>query len=87
MINMATKPRWCLGMLGTQRREFGNIVGHVKGVTTWVVWANGRHSSSTPRLNWGDVEWIKKRWGGKLIIKGIQDVEDARLCVQRAPMH
>ncbi len=63
IVNMMTKPRWCMGMLGTSRRQFGNIVGHVKGVE-----------------NMGS-EWIKKRWGGKLILKGIQDVEDARLAV------
>jgi L-lactate dehydrogenase (cytochrome) len=78
-INLATKPRWCLGMLGTRRRQFGNIVGHVEGVddlSSLSAWTNQQFD---PRLNWGDVEWIKKRWGGKLILKGIQDVEDARL--------
>jgi L-lactate dehydrogenase (cytochrome) len=81
LINLATKVRWGLGMLGTPRRGFGNIVGHVDGVTTPATSRPGRPSSSTPALNWADVEWIKKRWGGKLILKGIQDVEDARLAV------
>ncbi len=81
IINMATKPRWCLGMLGTQRRQFGNIVGHVKGVTDMGNLSAWTAQQFDPRLNWGDVEWIKKRWGGKLILKGIQDVEDARLAV------
>ncbi|MBL0148376.1 MAG: alpha-hydroxy-acid oxidizing protein [Ideonella sp.] len=81
ILNMMTKPRWCLGMLGTKRRQFGNIVGHVKGVTDMGNLAAWTSQQFDPRLNWGDVEWIKKRWGGKLILKGIQDVEDARLAV------
>jgi L-lactate dehydrogenase (cytochrome) len=79
MLNLLTKPRWCLGMLGTKRRQFGNIVGHVKGVDNMGSLAEWTGKQFDPRLNWGDVEWIKKRWGGKLILKGIQDVEDARL--------
>ena len=81
ILNMMTKPRWCLGMLGTPRRQFGNIVGHVKGVTDMANLGAWTAQQFDPRLNWGDVEWIKKRWGGKLILKGIQDVEDARLAV------
>jgi L-lactate dehydrogenase (cytochrome) len=80
-INLATKPRWCLGMLGTKRRQFGNIVGHVKGVEDVSSLSEWTAQQFDPRLNWGDVEWIKKRWGGKLILKGIQDVEDARRAV------
>jgi len=79
LINMATKPRWCLGMLGTRRRQFGNIIGHVKGVENMGSLSEWTARQFDPRLNWGDVEWIKKRWGGRLILKGIQDVEDARL--------
>jgi L-lactate dehydrogenase (cytochrome) len=81
MINIATKPRWALGMLGTPRRQFGNIVGHVKGVENMGSLSAWTAQQFDPRLNWGDVEWIKKRWGGKLILKGIQDVQDARLAV------
>ncbi len=81
LINMATKPRWCLGMLGTQRRQFGNIVGHVKGVENMASLSDWTAEQFDPRLNWNDVAWIKKRWGGKLILKGIQDVEDAKLAV------
>ncbi len=81
LINIATKPRWCLGMLGTRRRQFGNIVGHVKGVENMGSLSDWTARQFDPRLNWGDVEWIKKRWGGKLILKGIQDVADARLAV------
>jgi L-lactate dehydrogenase (cytochrome) len=81
ILNMMSKPRWCLGMLGTRRRQFGNIVGHVKGVTDMANLSAWTAEQFDPRLNWGDVEWIKQRWGGKLILKGIQDVEDARLAV------
>jgi len=79
MINLMTKPRWCLAMAGTPRRQFGNIVGHVKGVSDMSSLGAWTASQFDPRLNWNDVEWIKKRWGGKLILKGIQDVEDAKL--------
>ena len=79
---MMTKPRWCMGMLGATRREFGNIVGHVKGVENMGSLSAWTAQQFDPALNWGDVEWIKKRWGGKLILKGIQDVEDARLAVE-----
>jgi L-lactate dehydrogenase (cytochrome) len=81
-LNLATKPRWVLGMAKTKRHQFGNIVGHVKGVddlSSLSAWTNQQFD---PRLNWGDVERIKKRWGGKLILKGIQDVEDAKLAVE-----
>jgi L-lactate dehydrogenase (cytochrome) len=81
MLNLLTKPRWCLGMLGTRRRQFGNIVGHVKGVNDVSSLSAWTTQMFDPTLNWADVEWIKKRWGGKLILKGIQDVEDARLAV------
>ena len=82
LINMATKPRWCLGMAGTSRRQFGNIVGHVKGIENMGSLSEWTAKQFDPQLNWGDVEWIKKRWGGKLILKGIQDVEDARIAVE-----
>src|SRR5450830_855502 len=81
ILNMATKPRWVLGMLGTQRRGFGNIVGHatsVSDMSSLSAWTQQQFDLS---LSWADVEWIKQRWGGKLIIKGIMDPEDARLAV------
>ena len=81
LLDMMTKPRWGLGMLGTKRRGFGNIIGHVKGVENMGSLSEWTARQFDPCLNWGDVEWIKKRWGGKLILKGIQDVEDARLAV------
>ncbi|WGG52446.1 alpha-hydroxy acid oxidase [Rugamonas sp. DEMB1] len=82
LINMATKPRWCLGMAGTRRRGFGNIVGHTSSVTdmsSLSAWTSQQFDLS---LSWKDVEWIKQRWGGKLILKGIMDAEDARLAVE-----
>ncbi len=82
ILNIATKPRWALGMLGTPRRQFGNIVGHVSGVADMSSLSSWTAQQFDPCLNWGDVEWIKKRWGGKLILKGIQDVDDAHMAVQ-----
>ena len=82
ILNIATKPRWALGMLGTHRRQFGNIVGHVHGVENMSSLSSWTAQQFDPALNWNEVEWIKQRWGGKLILKGIQDVEDARLAVQ-----
>jgi L-lactate dehydrogenase (cytochrome) len=79
IVNLMTKPRWCLGMLGTRRHSFGNIVGHAKGVGDLSSLSSWTAEQFDPRLSWADVEWIKKRWGGKLILKGIMDVEDARL--------
>ena len=82
MINMATKPRWCLGMAATKRHQFGNIVGHVSGVSDMGSLSEWTASQFDPELNWGDVEWIKQRWGGKLIIKGIMDEADAKLAFE-----
>jgi L-lactate dehydrogenase (cytochrome) len=78
MLNLATKPHWGLAMLGTRRRQFGNIVGHVKGVDNMGSLFEWTAKQFDPALSWNDVEWVKKRWGGKLILKGIQDVEDAQ---------
>ncbi|GAB3414203.1 alpha-hydroxy-acid oxidizing protein [Massilia agilis] len=82
MLNLATKPRWCLGMLGTPRRQFGNIVGHATSVSDLSSLSSWTSQQFDPALSWADVEWIKQRWGGKLIIKGIMDPEDARLAVE-----
>ena len=82
IINLMGKPRWCYHMMRTSRRTFGNIVGHAKGVTDLSSLGSWTAEQFDPRLSWDDVEWIKKRWGGKLIIKGILDPEDARLAAQ-----
>jgi L-lactate dehydrogenase (cytochrome) len=82
LINLATKPRWCLSMLGTKRHSFGNLVGHVKGVSDMNSLSAWTTEQFDPRLSWADIAWVKERWGGKLILKGIMDVEDALLAVQ-----
>ena len=82
LINLATKPRWCLGMLGTRRRTFGNLVGHVKAVTDMNSLSSWTHEQFDPTLSWADIAWVKERWGGKFILKGIMDVEDALLAAQ-----
>ena len=82
ILDLMTKPRWCLGMLGTKRRNFGNIVGHVQGVDNMASLGAWTAQQFDPRLGWADVEWIKKRWGGKLVLKGILDAEDAKLAAQ-----
>jgi L-lactate dehydrogenase (cytochrome) len=81
ILNMMTKPAWCMGMLGTKRRHFGNIVGHVQGVDDMSRLSEWTAKQFDPALSWADVEWIKNRWGGKLILKGVQDEEDAKLAV------
>lgn len=79
IVNLMTKPRWCMGMAGTRRRTFGNLVGHVKGVSDMSSLAAWTNEQFDPQLSWPDIEWVKKQWGGKLILKGIMEVEDARL--------
>jgi len=81
LINLATKPHWCLGMLGTRRRSFGNIVGHAKNVSNVTSLSAWTAEQFDPSLNWKDIEWIKRAWGGKLILKGVMDEEDARLAL------
>jgi L-lactate dehydrogenase (cytochrome) len=82
IINLMTKPRWCLGMAGTRRHTFGNLVGHVKGVSNMKSLSSWTNEQFDPRLSWDDVAWVKAQWGGKLILKGIQDVEDAVLAAR-----
>lgn len=78
MLNIATKPKWAMGMLGTNRRDFGNIVGHVSGVEDMSSLSAWTAAQFDPALSWDDVAWIKERWGGKLILKGIMDPLDAK---------
>ena len=79
LLDMMTKPRWGLGMLGTSRRTFGNIVGHAKNVNDLTSLSSWTAEQFDPTLCWDDVEWIRKQWGGKIVLKGILDVEDARI--------
>jgi L-lactate dehydrogenase (cytochrome) len=82
-LDIASKPRWALGMLGTRHRNFGNLAGHIpgggKGLTTLSQWIA---SQFDPTLSWKDVAWVRSLWPGKLIVKGILDAEDARHAVE-----
>ncbi|MBK8007162.1 MAG: alpha-hydroxy-acid oxidizing protein [Rhizobiales bacterium] len=82
VVDMLTKPRWLAGILTTKRRSFGNLVGHVKGMTNAGSLGEWTASQFDPALNWEDVKWIRKLWKGKLIIKGIMEVPDARLALK-----
>jgi L-lactate dehydrogenase (cytochrome) len=82
IVNLATKPRWLLGMAGTRRHTFRNLVGHVKGVSDMSSLAAWTNEQFDPRLSWADVDWVRQQWGGKLILKGIMEVEDAELAAQ-----
>lgn len=79
---LVQRPRWCLQMLGTRRHTFGNVVGHVDGLRSLDSFSAWIQAQFDPSLTWADVDWIRQRWGGKLVIKGIMEVEDARLAVQ-----
>ena len=82
LFDFATKPRWVAGVLRGKRRTFGNLAGHIKGmenVTQLGQWTNSQFDTT---LNWKDVDWIRSIWPGKLVIKGILDVEDAREAVK-----
>ncbi|KLT72563.1 lactate dehydrogenase [Neisseria arctica] len=81
-LNLATKPEWCLSMLNTERRTFRNIVGHAKSITDVSSLSSWTAEQFDPRLSWDDVARIKDLWGGKLIIKGILDAEDAEMAVK-----
>ncbi|MER1941304.1 alpha-hydroxy acid oxidase [Castellaniella sp. FW104-16D08] len=82
LLNLATKPAWCWQMLHTRRRVMGNIVGHAQGVSDMRSLAVWTAEQFDPALGWADLAWIKERWGGKIIVKGVMDAEDARLAVQ-----
>lgn len=82
LLDLARRPRWCLGMLRTPRRRFGNIFGHVQGVDDMGSLASWTAQQFDPTLDWDAVAWVKSRWKGKLILKGILAVEDARLAVE-----
>jgi L-lactate dehydrogenase (cytochrome) len=82
LVDIATKPAWALSVLRGKRKTFGNLAGHVRGmenVNSLAQWIAGQFD---PALSWKDVEWIRSLWPGKLIIKGVLDVEDARLAAK-----
>ncbi len=77
LYQVLARPRWSWKMLQTKNRFFGNIVGHVDGITDVRSLASWTAEQFDPELDWKEIDWIKKRWGGKLILKGILDSEDA----------
>jgi L-lactate dehydrogenase (cytochrome) len=82
LIDFATKPAWVAGVLQGKRRTFGNLAGHLKidqDITSLSTWINSQFDTS---LNWKDVDWIRSIWPGKLILKGILDVEDAEIATK-----
>jgi L-lactate dehydrogenase (cytochrome) len=78
LFDFATKPAWVAGVLRGKRRTFGNIAGHIKGMESVTQLGQWTASQFDTTLNWKDVDWIRSIWPGKIIIKGILDVEDAR---------
>jgi L-lactate dehydrogenase (cytochrome) len=78
VIDIATKPAWALSILKGRRKTFGNLAGHVKGMENVKSLAQWTNNQFDPALSWKDVEWVRSIWGGKLILKGILDVEDAK---------
>jgi len=82
LLNMMGKPGWCLRMLGTKRRTFGNIVGHAEGVGDMASMADWSSRQYDPSMTWDDIAWVRKIWDRKLILKGILDPEDARQALQ-----
>jgi L-lactate dehydrogenase (cytochrome) len=82
LIDFATKPAWVAGVMRGKRRTFGNIVGHIKGTESITQLSHWTNSQFDTTLNWKDVEWIRSIWPGKLILKGILDVEDAEEAVK-----
>jgi L-lactate dehydrogenase (cytochrome) len=82
LIDIATKPAWAWSVLRSKRKTFGNIAGHVRGMENVTVLAKWTAEQFDPTLSWKDVEWIKSLWPGKLILKGILDVEDARIAAK-----
>src|SRR5262249_6058101 len=82
VVDIATKPAWVLSILKGKRKTFGNLAGHVKGMEGVTSLSQWTASQFDPTLNWNDVAWIKSLWPGKLIIKGVMDVEDAKLAAK-----
>lgn len=81
ILQLLSKPRWCMGMAKSQHKGFGNIMGHVKEIAdnaSLSEWVAGQFD---PDLSWDDIAWIKERWGGPLILKGVLDKDDAKRCV------
>ncbi|WP_026479395.1 alpha-hydroxy acid oxidase [Ahrensia sp. 13_GOM-1096m] len=82
ILNLMTKPQWSMEMLGTKNRTFGNIVGHAPGVDNMTSLSEWTAKQFDPSLSWESIEWIKSKWDGKLILKGINDIEDAQIAAK-----
>jgi L-lactate dehydrogenase (cytochrome) len=82
LIDVATKPAWSLSILRGKRKTFGNLAGHVRGMENVTSLAQWTGSQFDPSLSWKDVDWIRGLWPGKLVLKGILDVEDAKIAVK-----
>tara|TARA_B100001248_G_scaffold226317_1_gene184254 strand:+ start:2437 stop:3570 length:1134 start_codon:yes stop_codon:yes gene_type:complete len=80
-IQLIQKPEWCLKMLRTKNRTFGNILGHAKGVTNLASIVSWTNEQFDQELTWDYIKWLKKEWGGITILKGIMDVEDAQIAL------
>ena len=81
-IDFASKPRWLMSIARAKRRSFGNVEGHMTGAVNLNSTANRVSEQFDPSLNWKDVDWIRSMWPGKIVLKGIHDVEDARQAVK-----
>ena len=79
--DVATKPTWALQVLFGKRRTFGNLAGHIGGADGAATLAQWTHTQFDSSANWRDVEWVRSRWPGKLILKGVMDAEDARFAL------
>lgn len=82
LLQIMARPGWAMRMLGTKRRGFGNVIGHVKGIENMTSLSEWSAKQLDPKLSWDDIAWIKERWGGPIILKGIMDPEDAKLAVK-----
>jgi L-lactate dehydrogenase (cytochrome) len=82
VMDIATKPAWALSILRGRRRTLGNLAGHVPGADTTAALSQWIAKQFNSPLGWNDIEWIAGLWPGKLIVKGILDVEDARSAVK-----
>ncbi len=82
LLNMMTKPRWAYSVLAGKRWTFGNLAGHVKGMENVTSLAHWTSTQFDPSLSWKDIEWVRSLWPGKLVIKGILDVEDAKIAAK-----
>ena len=84
LLDVMTKPAWALNVMTSRRRSFGNLEGQIKGADNLLTLSQWIAGQFDPTLSWKDIAWVKERWGGKLILKGILDVEDARLAAGSA---